>query len=378
MTRRFKVVAILITIITLSVSTYCGVLASQKLSGLSLGTIRNYSSLDALDGNVGMVNVLLIGVDDGGYRSDTIMLASLDGYSNRVSILSIPRDTMVTINGTTQKINATMGIVPTTPTASPSPKPEKNSEPTPEPTPKLSQAELDALPSKLSTTEGHEDLLINKVKSITGLPVHYFVTVDFDGFMDVIEAVDGVEFNVPYDMDYDDPVQGLHIHLEAGQQHLTGQLAHDFVRFRHNNDGSAPGEYVMGDEGRMYWQQQFLKELIKQKLNAQYLSKIDDVYAVFQNNVRTNLTMTEIMRNLNALMNVNLDDITSYQLPGDYEYTNNLWYYVHSERKTEELVNNVFRPQSREEWESYLEKQAAESSPEPDSSSSPSSDDKSE
>ena len=109
MTRRFKVVAIIITIITLSVSTYCGVLASQKLSGLSLGTIRNYSSLDALDGNVGMVNVLLIGVDDGGYRSDTIMLASLDGYSNRVSILSIPRDTMVTINGTTQKINADYG-----------------------------------------------------------------------------------------------------------------------------------------------------------------------------------------------------------------------------------------------------------------------------
>ena len=81
------------------------------------------------------------------------------------------------------------------------------------------------------------------------MPVHYFITIDFDGFMDVIEAVDGVEFNVPYDMDYDDPVQGLHIHLKAGQQHLTGQLAHDFVRFRHNNDGSAPGEYVMGDEG---------------------------------------------------------------------------------------------------------------------------------
>ena len=67
-----------------------------------------------------------------------------------------------------------------------------------------------------------------------------------------------------------------------------------------------------------------LKRTYKAKLNAQYLSKIDDVYAVFQNNVRTNLTMTEIMRNLNALMNINLDDITSYQLPGDYEYTNNL------------------------------------------------------
>ncbi len=338
MTRRFKVVAIIITIITLSVSTYCGSFGVTKtFSGLSLGTIRNYSSLDALDGNVGMVNVLLIGVDDGGYRSDTIMLASLDGYSKPSEHIINPRDTMVTINGTTQKINATMGIVPTTPTAKPFTQTGKEQRAYRNLPLSFHRLSSTLFLQKLSTTEGHEDLLINKVKSITGLPVHYFVTVDFDGFMDVIEAVDGVEFNVPYDMDYDDPVQGLHIHLKAGQQHLTGQLAHDFVRFRHNNDGSAPGEYVMGDEGRMYWQQQFLKELIKQKLNAQYLSKIDDVYAVFQNNVRTNLTMTEIMRNLNALMNVNLDDITSYQLPGDYEYTNNLWYYVHSEKKNRRI-----------------------------------------
>lgn len=364
MTRRFKSAAVIITVLTLCLSTYVGIYAANRFSRLSVGTITNYESLDAVEGNVGMVNILLIGVDDGGYRSDTIMLASLDGYSNRVSILSIPRDTLVMINGTPQKINATMGFAPSNPSPSPTAT-HDISEPSPTPKPKLTQAELDALPSKLSTTAGHEDLLISKVKSITGLPVHYFVTVDFDGFMDVIEAIDGVEFNVPYDMDYDDPVQGLHIHLEAGQQHLTGQLAHDFVRFRHNNDGSAPGEYIMGDEGRMYWQQQFIKELVKQKLNPQYLGKIDDVYNVFQNNVRTNLSMTEIVKNLNALMAINLNDITSYQLPGEYDYVDELWYYIQNEKKTEKLVNEVFKPQSRETWEAYLEKKASET-PEPD------------
>lgn len=363
MTMKFKIVAIIIAVLTMSVSTFGGVLASQKLANISFTNNKtSYTSLDEVDGNVGMVNVLFLGVDDGGYRSDTIMLASLDGYSNRVSILSIPRDTMVKINGTTQKINATMGFAGTKSKSSLTPAPKSDSdEPKPTATPKLTQAELDALPSELSTTEGNEDLLIDKIKSITGLPIHYFITVDFDGFMDVIEAVDGVEFNVPYDMDYDDPVQGLHIHLEAGQQHLTGQLAHDFVRFRHNNDGSAPGEYVMGDEGRMYWQQQFIKELIKQKLNPQYLSKIDDVFAVVQNNVRTNLTLPDVVKNLNALMKVNLDDITSYQLPGEYEYTDNLWYYVYNQNKTEQLVNDVFKPQSREEWEEYLAEQDTES-----------------
>lgn len=361
MTRRYKIVAMIIAIITMSVSTFVGVLSSNKLASLSFVDNKlDYKSIDEVDGNVGMVNVLFIGVDDGGYRSDTIMFASLDGYSNRVSILSIPRDTKVTINGSSQKINATMGFAGANATSTPVPDRKDKTEPTPEPTGKLTQAELDAIPSKLSTTSGHEDALISKIKSITGLPIHYFITVDFDGFMDVIEALDGVEFNVPYNMNYDDPVQGLHIHLKAGQQHLTGQLAHDFVRFRYNNDGSAPGEYVMGDEGRMHWQQEFIKELVKQKLTPQYISKIDDVYAVFKNNVRTNLDFTDIIKNLNAMMNVNLDDISSYQLPGEFEYIVETWYYVNDEKKTQTLINDVFRPQTREEWDEYLARQQSD------------------
>ena len=378
MTRRFKVIAIIISIITMAFSTYGGVLAAQKLNSFSLGGSLGNFALDDLSGDVGMMNVLLIGVDEDGYRSDTIMLVSLDDYSDRVSILSIPRDTMVKINGSTQKINATMAFA-----AFSTPRPSGESDEDDSEETDSSYIDSDINPvvtplplptdengnliweyrSELSTTEGHEELLINKVKEITGLPIHYFVTVDFDGFVELINAVDGVDFDVPYDMDYDDPIQSLHIHLEAGPQHLDGKHAHDFVRFRHNNDGTAPGEYVMGDEGRVYWQQRFIKEVVRQKLNPYYLSKIDEIGDVFRNNVRTNLTVTDVIKNLNALTHINLDDIRSYQLPGDYDYINEVWYYVQDIPATRELVNNVFLPRDRDEWEAYLEEQENKQDP---------------
>ncbi len=376
MTKRFKRIAVIISVITMMISTYVGVLAAHKLDNIPLGNTADLVSLDSPDENVGMVNVLLIGVDEDGYRSDTIMLVSLDDYSDRVSVLSIPRDTMVRINGSVQKINATMGFGLSKPTAAPDSEDAEDAdengdtdengdaEENSENQNKIPESKYDDIhPSDLALGEGHEDLLINKVKEITGLPVHYYVTVDFDGFVELINAVDGVDFNVPYDMDYDDPVQSLHIHLEAGEQHLDGKHAHDFVRFRHNNDGTAPGEYVMGDEGRVYWQQRFIKEIVKQKLNPYYISKLDRIFEVFRNNVRTNLTMSDVVKNLNALMGISLDDISTYQLPGEAEYINEVWYYIQDVPSTRRLVSEVFLPQTREEWEAYLEENKATSEP---------------
>ena len=98
MTRRFKIISVAVAIITLFISTYGGVLAANKLDGLSIGALRNYASLDAIDGNVGMVNILLIGVDEGGYRSDTIMLASIDGSVSYTHLSSLrPRFRIVSI-----------------------------------------------------------------------------------------------------------------------------------------------------------------------------------------------------------------------------------------------------------------------------------------
>ena len=128
MTKRFKRIAVIISVITMMISTYVGVLAAHKLDNIPLGNTADLVSLDSPDENVGMVNVLLIGVDEDGYRSDTIMLVSLDDYSDRVSVLSIPRDTMVRINGSVQKINATMGFGLSKPTAARTPRTQTKTE----------------------------------------------------------------------------------------------------------------------------------------------------------------------------------------------------------------------------------------------------------
>lgn len=320
MSKTFKAVVITFTIIFVVFSAMFGVLAAQIISELSFGDEIYVQGLETEQ--VGMINFLLIGVDDGGYRSDTIMLASVDGYSNRVSILSIPRDTKVKAKGyTTQKINALMGF-------------GKEQE-------------------RTGKIDEPEEILIDMVKELTGLPIHYFMSVDFEGFKDIIDALDGIDFNVPYNMNYDDPVQDLHIHLKSGLQHLDGQAAHDFIRFRHNNNGSAPGEYVMGDEGRQYWQQEFLKELIKQKFTPKYIAKVDDLFEVVKENVRTNYTMKDLVKHLYLVQEINIDEISSYQLPGEALYIEGVSWYIHNEEQTKELVNKVFLPKSKEEWEEH-------------------------
>ncbi len=329
MTKLAKRITLLLMAVVLISTTVLGVLAAKKLSEMPFGEQVSIGELDKENDQVGMINFLLIGIDADGTRSDTNMLLSYDGYSDRINILSFPRDTKVIMNGHSQKLNAAMGVGLA-----------------------KAKAEMDDAP---------EEELIRQVKSLSGLPVHYFVTVDFDGFKEIIDVLGGVEFNVPYNMNYDDPVQNLHIHLKKGQQHLDGQMAHDFVRFRQNNGGSAPGEYVMGDEGRIYWQQRFLKALIAQKARPEYFDKLTDIFDVIVKHVRTNYTMQDLLKHVDVIQNLNVNDIESYQLPGDAVYENGVAWYVQDEAKTDQLIHDVFLPRSREQWEQeQAEKAAAE------------------
>ncbi|MBQ2451987.1 MAG: LCP family protein [Bacteroidales bacterium] len=319
MSKSFKVTTILITCILVIVSTMFGVLAAKRISQIPLGDNVTMASLDKTDAEVGMINFLLIGVDKDGTRSDTIMLFCYDGYSNRVNILSFPRDTIVETGGWKQKLNGAIGV------GIQKVKSGKDQEP--------------------------EEELIRLIKRMSGLPIHYSLTVNFDGFQEIIDALGGVDFDVPYNMNYDDPAQDLHIHLKKGPQHLDGKAAHDFVRFRHNNDGSAPGEYVMGDEGRIYWQQEFMKELYRQKVNAQLFANLNEIFEIIAKNVKTNYTMQDLMKHVGILQKIDINAMGSYKLPGGSQYINGVWWYVQDEKETMELIQEVFLPRSTEEWE---------------------------
>ncbi|MBQ4087553.1 MAG: LCP family protein [Clostridia bacterium] len=252
----------------------------------------------------GKMNMLLLGVDEGGHRSDTMMVVSVDNVKNEIKLLSIPRDTKITLsNGQVVKANALIGF------------------------------------------ERREELVIETIKAMTGMPIHYYCEVDFDGFIEIIDVLGGVDYNVPHDMNYDDPVQDLHIHLKAGPQHLDGQAAHDFVRFRHNNkseDVYAPGEYYKGDIGRIGAQQDFLAELFRQKMQPQYILKASELLDTASKYVRTNFTISSALDFISMLKSTNSTDLESFILPGTDRYENNISYYIYSPSETKKLVLEEF------------------------------------
>lgn len=337
LSKQLKIIFLTIFAVCIALSTSGGILAAKKVSELSLGEQIQIDSLDNEENaeQIGMLNILVLGVDEDGLRSDTIMLCSIDGNSNRVNVLSVPRDTRIKIGNGYQKINSAIGI--------------------------------GAQEVNKGNLSAPEELTIQKVKAITGLPIHYFATIDFDGFKEIINILGGVDYEVPFNMDYDDPVQNLHIHLKAGMQHLDGQAAHDFVRFRKGNVGSKG--YAMGDLGRIDAQQEFLKALISQKLTPQYLVKINELYGAIQKYVRTNYTAIDLAKHFNMIKNIDVSRVEMHQLPGESKNIDNLSYFIYDEIETAKLIEDIFSPRSKEEDE-YIQSQKASESEDTASSDS--------
>ena len=290
-------------------------LAFLGFSAISLGiTHGKFSHMTSLDDAVmrqldqppmkGKLNLLLLGVDEDGTRADTIMLISVDNVNNDIKLLSFPRDTKITLNnGRKMKLNAGIGM--------------KNG----------------------------EKFMVETIKMISKMPIHYYCKINFEGFKEIIDILDGVDYTVPYDMDYDDPVQNLHIHLKAGFQHLDGQAAHDFVRFRHNNKGAsvyAPGEYAKGDIGRISAQQDFLAELFRQKMQPQYLLKTPWLLDAGSKYVQTNFTMGTAMEFVSMLKSAETTELKTFLLPGIDRYENGVSYYIYSPSETKKLVLEEF------------------------------------
>ena len=196
----------------------------------------------------GFYTILMAGVDDHNGGSDTVILLSVDAKEHQLFGVSIPRDTKALVNGTPHKINAAY----------------KN---------------------------GGMALLAQTVTELMSIPVDYTVEVDLNGFAAVIDAIGGVDFDVPIDMDYEDPKQNLKIHVSKGFQHLDGETALKVVRFRHNSDGSGYGDE---DLGRIRTQQAFLKAAAKQMASLTTLTKLDDMARIFKKYVKTDLNLPNL------------------------------------------------------------------------------------
>ena len=188
------------------------------------------------------------------------------------------------------------------------------------------------------------DTLINKINSITGLDLKYYINVDTKGLRELVDSIGGIYYEVPIDMDYDDDTQDLYIHLKAGYQLLDGNKAEQLVRFRHNNDGTSyPASYGDNDIGRMRTQREFLKELLKQMKNKHLILNLTKYINIAKYNVETNVDMDKMKHYIPYLIDFNLEDLDSCSLPGEPEKCNGVWLYIPNKQKVKTLIDEKFK-----------------------------------
>ena len=267
--------------------------------------------------NLGEFQVLILGVstDQAGVDlTDTIMVASYNPNTQEAVLLSIPRDSYTGKNPkkatASQKINAIYNL-----------------------------------------TKDPEETL-DAVNELTGLNLKYYMIVKTEALIELVDAIGPIKFNVPIDMDYDDPTQDLHIHLEAGMQDIDGEKAEQLLRFRHNNDDTTyPSEYGDNDIGRMRTQREFIAATISQTISAGNITKIGQILDIASRNLITNVDFNSIKDYVPYAVEFNIDNLKTAVLPGttpNLKETNNVSIYIVDEEETEKLIQELFYSQTAE------------------------------
>ena len=153
-------------------------------------------------------------------------------------------------------------------------------------------------------------------------------------------------------MNYDDPVQNLHIHLNKGMQHLNGDKAEQFVRFRKNNDGSG---YALGDVERVKAQSLFIQATIDEVFSLVNVFKINDLVKDFSKLVKTNFSMNEMLTYAPYIFAIDRDKIMTHQLEGEGKYVGGVSYFVADDDANEKLIDEYFTPSTETVSQNELE-----------------------
>lgn len=213
----------------------------------------------------GYYTFLLVGKDTTSGLTDTMMLVTYDTQGKKINAISLLRDTMVNTSGKSggqKRLNVV-----------------------------YNRNRGDKKLSEKERIENGMTALKKEVSRLTGIYPDFYVMVEWEAIGRLVDAVDGVEFEVPFDMNYDDPYQDLHIHQKKGLRVLDGRDAMEVIRFRKNNDGS----HSLGDVGRTEIQRDFLTAVLKKCLTPEILLKLPTLVDIFMDNVDTDLAVGNIL-----------------------------------------------------------------------------------
>ncbi|HPF84369.1 Transcriptional regulator LytR [bioreactor metagenome] len=240
----------------------------------------------------GTANILLIGIDDvdGGRRADAIAFATVDIDNKIVRVMSVPRDTRVQIPGKGwDKINHAYAY-------------------------------------------GGVEKLRETVVNFLGLPVNYYVLVNYDTFPSIIDLIGGVEVDVERRMVYNDYAGKLFINIPKGFQKLDGKNALHYVRFRHD---------AMGDIGRVKRQQEFIKAVLKKVQTPSMIPKIPELAQKAIEMVNSDMTPAQALQLASYLADLSGENLHFFTLPGKAAYISNLSYWIGDTTEASALLTGL-------------------------------------
>jgi LCP family protein required for cell wall assembly len=238
------------------------------------------------------LNIVVMGIDDNwtdqhalytkNARTDTLFLLTLDLDNRKSAILSFPRDSYVPIAGTNYSD-------------------------------KINSAYATGGPERSEAT----------IAKLTGVTPDYYVVLNINATKKLVDALGGVDVNVEHQMDYDDNWGQLHVHLLPGFQHLTGDQALSFIRYRHGNHGLAPED---GDPRRIYRQHVLVRAMIAKAKTLQSAIDSGTLVDSAMSCVNTDLSRTQIADLAHIFQGVKQDDVITAELDGtDARGANGAW-----------------------------------------------------
>lgn len=249
------------------------------------------------------VNILLMGVDFStkrgesereDFRTDTMMLVSLDFDSGEMDMITIPRDTYATVpkaTGSLYKINSA---------------------------------------AYFGGGMCHEGFMnaCDAVSILLGVPVPYYAAVDMNGLEAVVDAMGGVDYTVEQEMTYGS------ITLQPGPQHLNGKQVLTYCRCRKG---------IGTDIDRQKRQQNMLLAILDQLKSTNQLKNFPKIYKSVEDMIYTNLTFEQICALVLAFMELDpAEDVHKYTLEGEYHWAKNVYFYLIDQQKKCDLVEEVF------------------------------------
>ena len=260
--------------------------------------------------------VLILGRDTGGGGlTDTMLLASYDVTNQKATVMSIPRDTMVNVPWDVKKLNSVY--------------------------------------NGYGGGEKGMQHLYKEIAQLVGFEPDFQVVVEWEAVGEIVDAIGGVYFDVPRDMNYDDPYQDLHIHQTKGYRLLSGDDAMQVLRYRHDNrkNGVMLG-YPEGDVGRIKTQQAFLKAMAEQVLQPKNMTKVGPLIEAFNKNVETDMSFQNILwfgksAVMGGLKMENVNFITMPHYLKDDVYSRSYGtqgYVMPNAKQLLDLVNNELSP----------------------------------